>query len=971
MRISRASMLLFLTSLMLSLFVLYYQDDAISYETFETMSADFPSSDPTKWPTGTGKAVDTTDEATTGAVYRDILAVYYYEATNYLSFRVDFLKLEGLNYSSYLNVYIAIDFATGGQTYLPDNIWPGGQVRGNKWELCAAIYNSSSGKLYNATWANVGGLQWGFHDFQGMLALNITKATAYAHGFGDGYTVYIRVATTKDGESGLKDISPDDDLGDGYWDGAISSASSTITTKLAFVHHGNQHISPFVGGVVNDGLGHGFYRTLDTHESYQLPVNLHLSGTLMAGLAWSRPDFLNRIKNDTSSGLVEILGSVLGQHIMPYLDEPLNVWALNEHRKMSQFFFNYTPQVAWVPERVWKSFIDNDFTSSGFRAVVLDGKWHHDNWCTYCANYHLTHGVSTSVNLNAFFIDESWYGTELPVANSDSHLNFKRHWAGINRAGDEKQICVYGDDWEKAAGVANWPTDNPNRYDALIRWLAGVKPWIQLVKLTDYLDWYSQPTSGHSFDITNQAPNWGSWPDGNYDSWYNDFKSWVPYGSTKTAETMWKDVLLALGYQSSFNTSTPAGRLRDLAMFILAANLYETGWHEWDGSDWVLAGWGKEMWAHLRYAMMLTKAADWVENLPTSPQIYWEDVDDDGYNELVMSNDKVFMVLEKIGGRIVFMATSDGYVELGNFMVQYRGTEGDYNDDDHVGALTDKWYTYNSYDYSHDTYTIVIEEETSSYVQAKLTSPDTYIVKRVRLQHGSHGIRAIYNLKYSGNLYVRMGSFSPNVKDLLYHGPGALEPAGSPGQGYMGWRNTNTNTYAGGEWQYPGVEYSWSWTLTVAQMFEIKSLSQSFQFDIHVGPIQRETKFSFLNVYKVHLDLNSSFSQGSQLVAVFYSYGGIQQSNTTVWTGVTPNWIIISLDIPHPLGWPVENVTIVLTDDSGEAISTVISLLIHQSHLTSRLNELNENWPYASTSERSSMMKEIAAIDTQLVYAPP
>jgi len=899
--------------------------------------AEFLSSDPTKWPIDTCKAVDTTDESGVGALYRDILAVYYYEATSNLYFRVDFLNLSS-GYAPDLNVYIAINFSSGGQTWLPDYIWDH-EVRGYEWELCAAIYDSSNAKLYNKTWGVIGGLQWKFHDFQGMLACNISKSTAYTYGYSDGATVHIRVATTKDGESGLKDICPNDNLGDGYWDGAISSAGSTITTKVAFVHHGNQHTNPFVGGVINDGAGHGFNRTLQSHENYKLPVNIHISGTLLAALNWSIPSFLTRVKNDVSNGLIEMVGSVYGQHIMPYLDEALNIWALQESRKMNKFFFGATPNVSWVPERVWKNFIADDFTASGYKAVILDGKWHHNRvggpspWCS-CGNYHLTHRISASVTLYAFFIDERWYGEYLPRINVD--LDYKRHWAGINTAGNEKQICVLGDDWEKTAGVAGWPNVNPDRYDAMIRWLAGAKPWIQLVKFSDYLKWYAQPTSGITFEIANQAPDWGSWPDGNYDTWYDDFKNWKPYGSTKTAEANWKNVLSALGYQSSFNTSTPAGRLRDLAMLILAANLYETGWHGWNGSAWVLEGWGKEMWSHLRYAMMPAKAANWVENLPTGPQAYWSDVDDDGHDELVMCNEKIFMVFENIGGRIVFIATSDGYVELGNFMVQYRGTEGDYNDDDHVGALTDKWYTYGAgHDYSHDSYTIEIEETTSSYVQAKLTSWDGNITKRVRLENGSHGFRATYDLQHASTLYVRLGSLCPGVKNLLYYGQPALKQMGSSGQGYMGWRNKNTNTSAAGAWQYPGAEYSWSWTLTVAKMFEIKSGSgkTNFQFDMIFGPLnlggnQGISELSLITPYMVHLDVNSTFSVGTRLVVMFYNTYGVYQANKTVWTGVTPNHVILSVDVSHPLGLPIENATLVLTDNLGSILQKVTSLSV-------------------------------------------
>lgn len=926
-------------------------------------ASDFNSGNPILWPVGTCKRVDTTDDAD-GSLFRDILAVYYYEANTSLYFRIDFLKLQDLDYED-MNVYVLIDFEAGGQSSLPDYIWDG-QVRGYEWELCAVIYNGSSGRLYDLDWNVVNGLRWVFDDFQGMLVLNVSKIVASGYGFNSGETVYIRVATVKDGQSGLWDISPNDNLTDGYWDGAIASDSSTITAKLAFVHHGNQHINPFSGGVVDDGMGHGFYRTLDAHETYNLPVNLHLSGVLITGLAWNKPSFLQRIRYLTSRGLAEIIGGVYGEHILPYLNESLNIWALNKHKELCQFYFNYTPKVAWVPERVWKYFIDNDFIETGYEAVVLDGQTHHNDYCN-CGNYHLTHKISSAYNLYAFFICEKWYGTDVPSANSDWHLDLKRHWAGIVRAGDERQICVYGDDWEKAAGVANWPQANPNNYDSLIKWLAGAKPWIQVVKLSDYLDWYVQPTSGKT--ITIHEDTYGalkSWTGGTYDNWYNDFKSWIPYDCTKTAELLWKDALLALNFQSSFNISTPAGRLRELAMWVLSANLYETGWHEGGG----LAGWGKEIWSHFRYAMILTKAAEWSENPPSTPQIYWEDVDDDDSDELVLCNDKLYLVMEQIGGRIVFVATVDGRVELGNYMVEYRGTEGDYNDDDHVGALTDKWYTFNSHDYSHDAYSLDIEFLNQTYAGAIAVSPDNNITKRILLTKGSYGVRVEYNLQHSGTLYVRLGSFSPDLYNLLYFGKEILQTLGSGGQGYMGWRNTATNTSILVAWQYPGAAYSWSWTLTLAEMVEIKSLQSSFCFDLIAGPIRAETQLCFQTLYNLHVDVNTSFAQGKKIIVAFYEYNGASLANVTIWKGVTPNWVVISIDIGHPLGRPIERVSLLMLNESGAVISNITTLTVSKTQLLERIGELKQQWIRASSAEKPVLMREIVAIDSQLPYAP-
>jgi len=108
--------------------------------------------------------------------------------------------------------------------------------------------------------------------------------------------------------------------------------------------------------------------------------------------------------------------------------------------------------------------------------------------------------------------------------------------------------------------------------------------------------------------------------------------------------------------------------------------------------------------------------------------------------------------------------------------------------------------------------------------------------------------------------------------------------------------------------------------------------------------------------------------EGSKLLIVFYGCSGSYEATTTVRTGLTPN--NKCLRITYPLGLPVENATLVVTDDLGNVLKTVKSFIISRSHLMNRLSELDYLWTVPGEN-RPAIMKEYVAIDGQWPYAPP
>ncbi len=128
-------------------------------------------------------------------------------------------------------------------------------------------------------------------------------------------------------------------------------------------------------------------------------------------------------------------------------------------------------------------------------------------------------------------------------------------------------------------------------------------------------------------------------------------------------------------------------------------------------------------------------------------------------------------------------------------------------------------------------------------------------------------------------------------------------------------------------------------------------------------------QFTLTTLYIVKLDLNGTFVYGNSLKVRFYSYSGIYEGEVTVWSGKTPAYVTLSMNVSHPLNWPMENATLVLTDDLGTILQTVTTFVVHRSDLMGRLGELDYLWTVPG-EDRSAIMKEYVAIDGQWPYAP-
>lgn len=508
---------------------------------------------------------------------RDLVALYSRIEGPHVYFRVDLHDLALAAETSRLDLYLAIDCAPGGQVWMPDFL----DVQTDRpWELCLAIYQSGTVQgthynLSNASFGAVPGAYLGSHFDSSIDAVEfgITRQALLDAGW-DGVSPFSMQAFTAQDftesnctgggrSSDITDAFEDDDRGcsDGVLNGGTLSNATAGVVHYASIAHGNQSVNQAddIGSHIHDSAantgisgGTGFLRTLDTHEIFNVPLNIHASGSLVIAAQWARrpagaadpqdgPAFLARIREfvdaDMSRTPGALIGGVLAEHIMPYFEGPVNARSIAMRDTLMQVVFGISAAEAKVmhtPERVIRSYstglspLDGhtfeDIAASPYQATYLDEVTHLHEWfypgesCTPDQGYrHKVHRIN---GVHCFMINDR--EDQAKFGNHDGGAVMDTRYSLLQKAlyGGSSEIVVVFDDWEALAGKSFDPisgnspaNNNPNQYHRTIRWLAN-KPWVRIRTLRDLLaDALASPAAfvidhGTRHDLSLQTYEW-------------------------------------------------------------------------------------------------------------------------------------------------------------------------------------------------------------------------------------------------------------------------------------------------------------------------------------------------------------------------------------------------------------------------------------------------------------------------------
>lgn len=563
--------------------------------------------------------------------------------------------------------------------------------------------------------------------------------------------------------------------------------------NCAFVHHGNQGLTytdVFYGNAYGiSGLdGSGYDEVLQVHEATGIPGNFHMSGTLMPAAQWHNPEFNDWLRTLAGNGIASMMTSALGQHIMPFVQNSMNDWSVYVESQMVNYQYNYVPHIAWVPERTWLApghypdagvadWIGDNWAQHGVWGVVLDD-WPHLNGYDNRKIHWMNNG--SGVNLRVIPINNTFVGNMHYDAQAA-----KNQIAGMGYG----NICVYGTDWEVAAEMnehdGTWFLDN---YESVLWYCHDNYPGINVWKLEDAIQ--NPDFNGTGAEITpgcyGLLGGTGGYG-GSNNSWYTNWASTPSHSDYHDPKWnygfTWWDAYLHL-------TGVNDNQLAQLGWYTLMINLHETAWH----SGGQIADWEHRYSSHIKNANVYAEASRWADGqYAVTTACYFDDIDHDGIQELVMHNDKVFMVFESIGGKANWVFYKNGlgqaYSVVSSDMAYWSETDGDYNEssNNHLAALSDV-----SPNQQNATYNIAINQVFGDTVQATLTQYG--VSKTLTLYTGKDYLDVVYDF-YDQTGYVKSG-WSPDLLDLIWTGKDNLQRIWGANGKYCGYRNSASGATA-------------------------------------------------------------------------------------------------------------------------------------------------------------------------------
>ncbi len=581
-------------------------------------------------------------------------------------------------------------------------------------------------------------------------------------------------------------------------------------TSLALVHHANQYL--ITDGYDNreglsavlgkPGCGHDLAHVLDLHSRFQIPLNLHISGTLLEAIAWHQPQFLEQIRDLMAAGLIELIGSCYGQNIMRFFGPDYNRRQLNEELLLYQVHLGADPrdvQTFWPPERVWETprmapvLRDARLRNGGYRYVILDDRIllpsqghatvpraEYDDRQHWSPELFQMHEIEDGLGLTAFPI-ATRLRRSIPPQSTDDWAAVQTVLEGLLvHSADADQtnlLAIYADDMEKVAGIGEWGSDGPRRYEAFLEWLSA-NSWARPVRVTEWAR-TNEPAGQRPVETGTFAELAREFDAGEgYEKWYLA-QDWAPYrGYFEWAESK---------VRACAAEGADAGLLALAEKQLLVGN-WETAWHtppsgphgdaEQHGSA---SPWARALTSHSRHAAVTAEAACWMHHGQPGAHASIEDVDNDGELEVVLRNEALYVVItNRWGARVTSMfsvAGERGAMVVGNPCDDWNWMEELNKHMDvprnHPGCFADTGFENDGYEVTACSDADGLASVTM--VNCSRDSVARGLRKRYTLEPGSGTLLVDYTLpKALRELFVDFG-LSPDYLTLLRGGRRAIK----------------------------------------------------------------------------------------------------------------------------------------------------------------------------------------------------
>ena len=816
-------------------------------------------------------------------------------------FRIDLLDLAANAWQGEVDAYILIDTGNPavGERATPNEVDIATEMG---WEVAVAVYAPDSGAVFVDTQRNNNtdnkyqnpnstyGVQ-----IRGFGAPSLNRAawsSTYdaveisidrqnlldAGWLGDPNSLNFQVFTTKpyttgtgtgdiSGRNDIRDTISDDWIASDYWkdqdniklneklsyyfgrdltQGNINGKKWNDRNKYAKVMllaHGNQAMQPAseIQKLVRSGTpATGYSRLLQTHDSYNAPLTLHLTPTTASALQWAQsttptpwpnndgPSFNAKLRSLIANGRVALLGSTFSDHIPKYFPNEFN----SDNQALSMRFLDgiygsnsASRTIFWPPERVLDTDSLQKISAMGYAYTFADQMKHFVKWFGRTAA--LSEGgyrINEVNGMKIFPIHDETSAYLDQTRDEGSTLPIRQLLSRRSRSSVQDQVVVL---WKDLGDFTN--DAKATSYDANVRWLSS-RPWVRVVTAQQiaggaisyvgqdgntYTGW-GTVNRGLGKTLAQTAKDWIDWATGgNYDNWYNGSvnetglrnqyfgatNSFGQVGSAGHSQQAWLAV----------SNIPPTNSLRAQAGATFHASMFQTAFHntpagnqaKFSTGDYIypdtslnqgLADFANVSQSQARFAKIYDRVRQWNATITTTSLGKEQaDVDLDGQPEYLLYNSRIFALFEAKGGRMTAAwirnpSSQQVWQVAGNFAAFGGNANEDEGPSNFVGTTT----TLSAYRTSgfKDWWSITGANGSNSTVNATYavsSAPDgtgwTFsqggITKTITLANPWTGnLSAAYSLTGPNQLYVRFG-LSPNLMDLMINGQTHLSQSSS------------------------------------------------------------------------------------------------------------------------------------------------------------------------------------------------
>lgn len=334
---------------------------------------------------------------------------------------------------------------------------------------------------------------------------------------------------------------------------------------VVIVQHAHQHL--VTEGYPNREGVLELYRALSgllrCHLEREIPIALHLSGTLVEAMVWHVPELAGCVRAVHEEGLLELVGSAYSQNVLPLFPDEVNCRQLTESLGLYERHFGVPPEQVrclWVPERVWDTgrlahlVTDEALPNGGYRTVLLDDRHAYPirpEWAGGSTRYAFDEASAPSRARRGQPLDHPLPardgrhlrpyrladGHGLVVLPLSSELRYcfppqdekaSAHLARVvdsARAAGPGSVLAYGDDAERSVGVGawgprGWTADRLAPYSRALSWLASASEVEPVLPST----WLSRACVAHErridpgtfYELAMEGAG------ENYGGWWND-----------------------------------------------------------------------------------------------------------------------------------------------------------------------------------------------------------------------------------------------------------------------------------------------------------------------------------------------------------------------------------------------------------------------------------------------------------------